>query len=724
MLTGGAIYLGNGQVAPLPSNPTPGSEYFGEIDGVGDKFRIVLNEQIVTSDSITVNAMHMYLLGPTAIGDLIVGQSHCDVVATSANQAPTADDDVFSIEAGTRLEVSAPGLLANDTDPDGDPLTAQIHATPVSSFPTNGTLSLNADGSFTYLPDFGFSGTDTFTYIARDPRGGNDTATVTITVNPSTAGLQNDNFTDAQVLSGSSGFVTAPDNTDSTIEEGEPPLGVGRSIWYQWTAPVTGAATFDTCGTNYIHALGVYTGEFVDGLLEVASGSFNVECADGSPGTRLTFTASAGTVYHIAVASGHELSTGSTALQWSIVPSPPNDNFADAEVIAGPSGSVNGTTIAATTEENEFLSQDSIWYRWTAPEDGAFAFDTCGSDFDTTLGVYAGESIFPFIEVPFLGGAYPRPDCPSVFFRATGGTVYNVVVGGVCCPPATGDVVLSWAQLPQAPNDDFADAKVISGASGSVTGSNGLDRVATWEPGEPVHANSEPHYSIWYRWTAPADGEVTFGTCDSPIDTVLAVYTGSSVDALTEVASNDDTPECGTAGSRVTFVATSGTTYHVATGSNYLGQVGTVDLAWTQAAPPNHPPTALHDAYGATAGTPLTVGAPGVLTNDTDPDNDALTAGSASDPAGGTVTLNADGSFTYTSDAGFSGTDTFTYTVSDGVGGTDTGTVTITVSQPVIGPPTDANACKNGGWKAFNNPVFRTQGECVASVRARSGRAR
>ena len=248
--------------------------------------------------------------------------------------------------------------------------------------------------------------------------------------------------------------------------------------------------------------------------------------------------------------------------------------------------------------------------------------------------------------------------------------------------------------------------------------------MATWEPGEPVHANSEPHYSIWYRWTAPADGEVTFGTCDSPIDTVLAVYTGSSVDALTEVASNDDTPECGTAGSRVTFVATSGTTYHVATGSNYLGQVGTVDLAWTQAAPPNHPPTALHDAYGATAGTPLTVGAPGVLTNDTDPDNDALTAGSASDPAGGTVTLNADGSFTYTSDAGFSGTDTFTYTVSDGVGGTDTGTVTITVSQPVIGPPTDANACKNGGWKAFNNPVFRTQGECVASVRARSGRAR
>jgi len=92
---------------------------------------------------------------------------------------------------------------------------------------------------------------------------------------------------------------------------------------------------------------------------------------------------------------------------------------------------------------------------------------------------------------------------------------------------------------------------------------------------------------------------------------------------------------------------------------------------------------------------------------------------SASDPAGGSVILNPDGSFAYTPDAGFTGTDTFVYTASDGNGGTAIATVTITVTKPLVGPPTDANACKNGGWKKFNNPVFKNEGACVSSVKAR-----
>src|SRR5437763_12486217 len=74
-------------------------------------------------------------------------------------------------------------------------------------------------------------------------------------------------------------------------------------------------------------------------------------------------------------------------------------------------------------------------------------------------------------------------------------------------------------------NDAFASAHAISGPSGSVTGSN-VD--ATAEPGEPDHGNTGGA-SVWYAWTAPSSGAVTFTTAGSSFDTLLAAYTGSTV---------------------------------------------------------------------------------------------------------------------------------------------------------------------------------------------------
>ena len=88
------------------------------------------------------------------------------------------------------------------------------------------------------------------------------------------------------------------------------------------------------------------------------------------------------------------------------------------------------------------------------------------------------------------------------------------------------------------------------------------------------------------------------------------------------------------------------------------------------------------DAYATEFETPLTVPAPGVLEGDSDADGDPLVAGQASDPAGGRVTLNLDGSFSYTPDAGFSGPDTFTYTASDGMGYSAPATVSVAVAPP------------------------------------------
>jgi hypothetical protein len=79
-----------------------------------------------------------------------------------------------------------------------------------------------------------------------------------------------------------------------------------------------------------------------------------------------------------------------------------------------------------------------------------------------------------------------------------------------------------------------------------------------------------------------------------------------------------------------------------------------------------------------------------VLANDDDPDGDALTAVLVDDVTDGSLALNDDGSFTYTPDAGFSGTDGFTYRADDGVARSDVANVEITVeaaSNPVIEGP-------------------------------------
>ena len=95
------------------------------------------------------------------------------------NTPPVAMDDAYTTNEETTLNVDAPGVLGNDDDEDSDPLTA-VKVTD----PTNGTLILNDDGSFTYNPATNFNGTDSFTYKANDGTNDSNIATVTITVNP------------------------------------------------------------------------------------------------------------------------------------------------------------------------------------------------------------------------------------------------------------------------------------------------------------------------------------------------------------------------------------------------------------------------------------------------------------------------------------------------------------------------------------------------------------
>lgn len=177
-IVGGTVTSTTGTTT-VPTNPPVNHTVTGVVPGANDNFRIVFNERSVDASGVlTITAAHLYLLGPTARGDVFIGQVRCGVtVDTTTPTAPIAGDDSYSTPFETALNVSAPGVLDNDTDANGDAITAEMPTTPA-----NGTVSLNTDGSFTYTPNAGFSGTDTFEYMVHDPGGLMDTGLVTITV--------------------------------------------------------------------------------------------------------------------------------------------------------------------------------------------------------------------------------------------------------------------------------------------------------------------------------------------------------------------------------------------------------------------------------------------------------------------------------------------------------------------------------------------------------------
>ena len=139
----------------------------------------------VTTDGATVTYTSIGGVGADSFtydisdgnGGTATGTVSVDVIA--ANVAPVATDDAYATDEDVALVVDAVnGVLANDTDADGDALTAVL-----VTGPANGTLTLNADGSFSYTPNADFNGADSFTYTANDATGVSNTATVAITVN-------------------------------------------------------------------------------------------------------------------------------------------------------------------------------------------------------------------------------------------------------------------------------------------------------------------------------------------------------------------------------------------------------------------------------------------------------------------------------------------------------------------------------------------------------------
>ncbi len=155
---------GDALTAILDTGPSNGTLNLNA-DG---SFTYTPNAEFVGQDTFTYHAND---------GLLDSGTATVTINVQDGNLPPVASDDSYTIPINNALTVSAPGVLVNDYDPDGDSLTALL-----DTGPTNGTVTLNSDGSFSYTPTTNFFGTDTFIYRASDGVFTSNPATVTIQV--------------------------------------------------------------------------------------------------------------------------------------------------------------------------------------------------------------------------------------------------------------------------------------------------------------------------------------------------------------------------------------------------------------------------------------------------------------------------------------------------------------------------------------------------------------
>jgi VCBS repeat-containing protein/predicted outer membrane repeat protein len=186
--------------------------------------------------------------------------------------------------------------------------------------------------------------------------------------------------------------------------------------------------------------------------------------------------------------------------------------------------------------------------------------------------------------------------------------------------------------------------------------------------------------------TAPVANNDTASTDeDRPlIGNVLANDTDAENNALTAIKLSDPAHGSVTLNSDGSFTYTPAADYSGPDSFSYKANDGTVDSNVATVSitvnTVNDAPAATSDSYGTSEDTPLAVAAPGVLGNDSDTEGDTLTAVKVSDPAHGSVTLNSDGSFTYTPAADYNGTDSFSYKANDGTSDSAVATISLTVN--------------------------------------------
>ncbi len=578
------------------------------------------------------------------------------------NDAPVGSTDSYSLIQGETLAVAPSGVLSNDNDADGDGLTVRIE-----TLPANGTVVFNSDGSFQYSPAEGYFGSDSFTYVAFD--GSLESAAITVTLNvnhrnsapvavsdvysmdedtilslSSPGVLGNDSDADGDDLS----VVKVLDPAHGTVV-----LNADGSIVYTPSLNYRGIDTFlylvndgtvdSNVATVTINVLSTNRAPLAGD--ETYSTSEDTALTVTLPGVLLNDSDADGDLLSVLKVAGPAHGTLTLNADGTFVYTPAaNFNGTDRFTYVANDGAVNSSI--ATVTINVGAVND-------APVATADSYTTTeDSTLTSTISILSNDSdvdvdALTIVKVldPTHGTLSLNPDgtfnyTPAANYAGADSFSYFVTDGSL--NSSTVNVNITVTAINDAPvaNDEAFAIGEDTGLTYALPGVLGNDSDAD---GNALSA---------IRVTGPAHGTLTLNANGSFVYTPVANYFGT--DTFTYRASDG--------------LLTSG----LATVTITIASVNDV-------------PVARAESYSTDQDVTLNIAAGGVLSNDTDGDGEAMNAVLVSAPAHGTLTLNADGSFSYVPTPGYSGADSFVYLAADATSSSLATTVNLTVIPFVPG---------------------------------------
>jgi CshA-type fibril repeat protein len=567
---------------------------------------------------------------------------------TVTNPPPVAvNDGPIAATEDTPVTIA---VLANDSDPDGDPLTVTAATSP------NGTVAINPDGSLTFTPALNFNGPTTISYTISDGQGGTATATVTVNVAA---------VNDAPV---STPLAPRANSDGATVS-----VPVASHFSDVDNASLAFSASGLPAGLSIDPATGVISGTIDRNASQPGGGNYSVTVTATDAGgltTSQTFTWTVTNPPPIAVND-----VASTPEDFPVnINVLANDSDPDGDILTVTAASAaNGTvtilpngTIDYTPGPN-FNGTDTITY---AISDGN------GGTATATVTVTVGPVNDPPVATD--DAVSTNEDTPvTIPVLANDTDIDGNPLSVTAATSPDGTVAINPdGTITFTPNPNFNGVATITYTVSD--GQGGIDTAVVTVDVNPVN---DPPVAVNDTATTPEDTPVTLNVLsnDSDVDgDSLTVTSATSPNGAVTI--NPD----GT----ITFTPVAnfnGTTTISYTISDGKGGTSTATVTLTVSSV-NDVPVANPSTATTNEDTPIVLP---VLANDTDADGDPLTVTAAS-AANGTVTINPDGTVRYVPNPNFNGTDTVTYTISDGRGGTSTSTVTVTVN-PVNDVPVANN---------------------------------
>ncbi|SDG17401.1 Ig-like domain-containing protein [Pelagibacterium luteolum] len=574
------------------------------------------------------------------------------VTVHPVNDAPVATGDSVSVNEDGAVAIA---VLANDSDPDGDVLTVTGVGTPA-----HGLAIINSNGTITYTPNANYHGPDSFTYTISDGKGGQATASVSVTVN-SVNDVPVADADAASVIEGGSVTVNVLSNDSDADGDALSVIGVGT--------PANGNAVLNGNGTITYTPNAGYTGP--DGF------SYTISDGKGGQATaNVAITVNSDTPNTVPVATSDDTSVlvdGSVTVKVLA-----NDYDLDGDSLAIISVSGPASGFAVVNPNGTITYTPNAGY--SGPD--SFTYTVADGKGGTAVGsvnVNVVEPVSGDVEhqVTFRQGVngYSGTVDTQILQSNTGANHANTAVIGVDRGTDV-QVLLRF-------NDLFGN-----GAFQVPPGSEILSATLTLQTtntgnGATLH-RMLTNWSDTSTWASIVSGVQTNGVealTAADVRTGATNLGASSYDVTASVQAWAG----GQANLGWVFVSlgTNGWDFYSAQGSI------PPQLTITYRAPggqENVAPTAAIDAGVVNEDGSVVINP---LANDTDPDGGTLTIVGIGTPTNGVAVLNSNGTVTYTPNANYNGPDSFSYTISDGQGGTASGTITIVV-KPVNDAPVAA----------------------------------